>query len=145
MVFFTLKDHCPEVRQRRVASCPEHLSGHEGTVSFSVGTIDGEVVEPVSDRDFDLALHLLFENKAAIAAYQKRARHQRFIEEGKWRSGKEFLNRGGSSRWASGVRTRGGPAAGRCWRRRRGHSPWALPPWVAWPTQAMCPRPRPAR
>lgn len=83
MVFFTLKDHCPEARQRLVASCHEHLSGHEGTVSFSVGTIAEDVVEPVSDRDFDVALHLLFENKAAIAADQKSARHQKFIEENK--------------------------------------------------------------
>jgi quinol monooxygenase YgiN len=83
MVFFTLKDHGPEARRRLVAACHEHLSGHEGTVSFSVGTIAEDVVEPVSDRDFDVALHLLFENKAAIAAYQKSARHQKFIEENK--------------------------------------------------------------
>ena len=141
MVFFTLKDHCPEARRRLVAACHEHLSGHEGTVSFSVGTIAEDVVEPVSDRDFDVALHLLFENKAAIAAYQKSAAPpeihrgeqgdvvqgpglrlvpgpvvamsprpgpprdgpgsplwRRVDRRGKRRSGKDFLNRGGSSR-----------------------------------------------
>jgi hypothetical protein len=38
-------------------------------------------MEPVSDRGFVVALHLLFENRAAIAAYRKGVRHQGFIEE----------------------------------------------------------------
>ena len=92
--FITLQDRCPEARQKLVASCHEHLAGHEGTVSFSVGTIaDAEdIVELVSDRDFDVALRLFFENRAAIAADQKSARHQKFIEENKamWSRGRVF-------------------------------------------------------
>src|SRR5215468_9879806 len=65
MVFFTLKDHSKEAREKFVAVCEKYLSQHEGTVYFSVGTIAEDVVEPVSDRDFDVALHLVFENKAA--------------------------------------------------------------------------------
>ncbi len=62
MGFITLKDRCPEARQKLVASCHEHLTGHEGTVSFSVGTIADavDVLELISDRDFDVALHLFF-------------------------------------------------------------------------------------
>ncbi len=83
VVFFTLKDRSSEARQKLIAACLEDLTGHEGTVSFSVGTIAEDVVEPVSDRDFDVALHLMFENKEANATYQKSRRHQKFLEENK--------------------------------------------------------------
>jgi Stress responsive A/B Barrel Domain len=81
MVFFTLKDHSQQARQTLVASCHKYLSGHEGTVSFSVGTIAEDVVEPVSDRDFDVALHLVFQDKAAGGKYLKDPRHLKFVEE----------------------------------------------------------------
>src|SRR5215213_7085967 len=70
VVVFTLKDHSREAREKFVASCKKYLAGHEGTVSFSVGTIAEDVKEPVSDRDFDVAVHLVFRDKAAGAAYQ---------------------------------------------------------------------------
>ena len=81
MVFFTLKDRSEAARQKLVASCKTHLTGHEGTVSFSVGTIAEDVVEPVSVRDFDVALHLVFASKAAADAYHKSPRHSQFVAE----------------------------------------------------------------
>jgi hypothetical protein len=82
MVFFTLKDHSKEARAKFVASCHEYLSGHEGTVSFSVGVIAEDVEEPgVSVRDFDVALHLVFESKDAGKRYQESPRHQKFVAE----------------------------------------------------------------
>jgi hypothetical protein len=83
MVFFTLKDNSKEARDKLVVSCHKNLSGHEGVVSFSVGTIAEDVVEPVSVRDFDVALHLVFEDKAAEAKYLKDPRHQKFVDENK--------------------------------------------------------------
>ena len=89
MVFFALKDHSPEARAKFVESCHKYLSGHEGTVYYSVGVIADDVVEPgVSVRDFDVALHLVFENKAAGAAYLKAPRHLQFVEENKPHFGK---------------------------------------------------------
>lgn len=82
MVFFTLKDHSEAAVKRFVAACHKYLSEHEGTVSFSVGTIAHDVVEPkVSVRDFDVALHLVFENKEAGAKYLVAPRHLKFVEE----------------------------------------------------------------
>jgi hypothetical protein len=81
MVFFTLKDHSPEARQTLVSSCQKYLSDHEGTVYFSVGTIAEDVVEPVSDRDFDVALHVVFRDKAAKNQYLTDPRHLKFVEE----------------------------------------------------------------
>ena len=63
MVFFTLKDHSKEARDAFVASCQKYLADHEGTASFSVGVIAEDVVEPVSVRDFDVALHVVGEKE----------------------------------------------------------------------------------
>jgi hypothetical protein len=83
MVFFALKDHSKESRERFLASCEKYLSGHEGTVYFSVGTIaeDKDVQEPVSVNEFDVALHVVFENKAAKARYLESERHKQFVDE----------------------------------------------------------------
>lgn len=81
MVFFTLKDHSQASREAFVASCHKYLQGHAGTVHYSVGIIAADVEEPVSVRDFDVALHLIFESKEAEARYLKDPRHQQFVEE----------------------------------------------------------------
>ena len=83
MVFFALKDHSKDSRERFIASCDQYLSNHEGTVYYSVGTIaeDKDVEEPVSVKDFDVALHVVFENKAAKAKYLASERHKQFVDE----------------------------------------------------------------
>ena len=83
MVFFALKDHSKESRERFIASSEKYLADHEGTVYFSVGTIaeDKDVEEPVSVKDFDVALHVVFENKAAKAKYLASERHKQFVDE----------------------------------------------------------------
>ncbi len=83
MVFFTLKDRSKEAREAFVASCQKYLADHEGTASFSVGVIAEDVVEPVSVRDFDVALHVVFEDKAARDKYLEHARHTQFVQENK--------------------------------------------------------------
>ncbi len=83
-VFFTLKDRSEAARERFVASCQKYLTGHEGTVSFSLGTIAQDVEEPgVSVRDFDVALLVVFESKEAEAKYLVAPRHVKFVEENK--------------------------------------------------------------
>ena len=83
MVFFSLKDHSKEARDAFVASCEKYLTGHEGTASFSVGVIAEDVEEPVSVRDFDVALHVVFEDKAARDKYLEHPRHTQFVQENK--------------------------------------------------------------
>ncbi len=83
MVFFALKDHSKASRDQFLASCEKYLSNHEGTVYFSVGEIaeDKDVQEPVSVKDFDVALHVVFENKQAKAKYLESDRHKKFVDE----------------------------------------------------------------
>ncbi len=81
MVFFELKDSSRAAQDALVAACEKHLSGHDGTVYFSAGTIAEEFTREVNDRAFQVALHVVFKDKAAHDAYQKHARHLKFIEE----------------------------------------------------------------
>ena len=83
MVFFTLKDRSKESREKFVASCDKYLTNHEGAEFYAVGTIAEDVVEPVSERDWDVALHVVFATKAAEAKYLKHPRHTQFVEENK--------------------------------------------------------------
>ncbi len=80
-VMFTLKDRSPAGRDNFVGSCEKYLAGHRGTVSFAVGTIAEDVTEPASDREFDVALLVVFEDKGKLAEYLKSERHAQFVAE----------------------------------------------------------------
>ena len=58
MVYFKLKDSSGANRAKLAASCKLFLTGHEGTVSFAVGTLAGDLNGPFNDHDFDIALHM---------------------------------------------------------------------------------------
>ena len=85
-VFFTLKDSTPAARRALVDACHKYLAGHEGTVHFSAGAIADDLARDVNDREFDVALHLVFKDKAAHDTYQTHPRHLKFISEneGNW-------------------------------------------------------------
>ncbi len=92
MVFFTLKDNSPQAKQQLVDACVKYLSGHEGTLYFSAGTRVEELDRAVNDKGFDVALHLVFKDKAAHDKYQTHPRHLKFIEENKhnWKQVRVF-------------------------------------------------------
>ena len=79
-VFFTLAEDSTEHREQLISACEKYLSGHEGTLYFSVGPIAEELQREVNDRDFDVALHLVFDSKAAQDRYPEHPRHLEFIE-----------------------------------------------------------------
>ncbi|GIW86900.1 MAG: stress responsive protein [Isosphaeraceae bacterium] len=82
MVFFGLKDRSPQARAAFVQSCQKYLGDHPGTLYFSVGTIAEDVDEgAVSVKDFDVALHLVFDSKASKENYLKDPRHDAFVAE----------------------------------------------------------------
>jgi heme-degrading monooxygenase HmoA len=94
-VYFALKDSSPETRAALVAACEKYLSGHDGTVSFAAGTRAREMTRDVNDVEFDVSLHIYFEDEAAHAAYQKHPRHQEFIAEmnANWKAVRVFDSR----------------------------------------------------
>src|SRR5262249_3659536 len=71
MVYFQLKDNSPEAKQKLVEACKKYLDKHEGTVYFSVGVRGEDFNREVNDREWDVALHLVFKNKAAHDKYQE--------------------------------------------------------------------------
>jgi hypothetical protein len=92
MVFFALKDNSPEARAKLVAACDKLLAGHDGTVYYSAGTRAEEFKREVNDQDYDVALHLVFKDKAAHDKYQDHERHKQFIAENKenWKKVRVF-------------------------------------------------------
>jgi hypothetical protein len=92
MVYFSLKDNSPEATEKLVNACKKYLSKHEGEVFFAAGTLAKELKRPVNDLDFDVALHIVFQNREAQDKYQVAARHEQFIQENKenWKKVRVF-------------------------------------------------------
>lgn len=92
MVYFKLKESTPEAREKLVAACDKYLADHEGVLFYSAGPVSDELKNPFGDRDWDVALHLVFENKAAHDKYDAHPDHKKFIEENKdaWAKVKVF-------------------------------------------------------
>ena len=91
-VYFTLKDNSGDARQKLVDACKKYLSKHPGEVFFAVGTLAEDLKRPVNDRDFDVALHIVFKSREAHDKYQESERHQQFIKENKdnWKKVRVF-------------------------------------------------------
>jgi stress responsive alpha/beta barrel protein len=91
-VYFSLNDHSADARKKLVDACKKYLSKHPGEVVFTVGVLAEDLNRPVNDRDFDVALHILFKDKAAHDQYQEAERHKKFLEENKdaWKKVRVF-------------------------------------------------------
>lgn len=83
MVYFTLKEKTPQSLQAMIDACKKYLTGHPGTVFFGVGTLVADLTRPVNDREFDIALQVIFDSRESHDAYQEHPRHIQFIEENK--------------------------------------------------------------
>jgi hypothetical protein len=92
IVYFTLRERSDSAIDALVAACRRYLSDHPGVLYFGVGKLAGEFTREVNVRDFDVALHVVFENKAAHDRYQADERHLAFIAENKpnWASVRVF-------------------------------------------------------
>jgi Stress responsive A/B Barrel Domain len=91
-VYFALKDNSPGAVRTMLEACRKYLRGHPGEVFFAVGTLATELKRPVNDREFDVALHIVFVNQAAHDRYQEDPRHVQFIQEnqGNWKKVRVF-------------------------------------------------------
>lgn len=83
MVYFKLKDGSPAARQKLVAACDKYLAAHDGVVFYSAGPIAADFKRDVNVTDWDVALHLVFADKAAHDRYQDHPDHLKFIAENK--------------------------------------------------------------
>lgn len=83
MVYFKLKDGTPEAKAKLVAACNKYLANHDGVVFYSAGVIGDSFKRDVNDRDWDVALHVVFADKASHDKYQDHPEHLKFIAENK--------------------------------------------------------------
>jgi hypothetical protein len=91
-VYFSLKDNSKTAKEKLVAACKKYLSKHPGEVFFAAGVVAAGLDRPVNDRDFDVALHIVFADRKAHDQYQDAARHKQFIDEHKdnWKKVRVF-------------------------------------------------------
>jgi hypothetical protein len=91
-VYFSLKDNSPIARQRLIAACNKYLTKHPGTVFFATGVLADALRREVNDRDFDVGLHIVFNDQAAHDRYQDAPAHLQFIAENKdnWKKVRVF-------------------------------------------------------
>jgi hypothetical protein len=91
-VFFSLNDRSDAAVRKMLDACRNYLSSHPGTLFFACGTPNEELTRPVNDRDFDVALHIVFESIEAHDAYQDAPLHHQFISENKpnWKQVRVF-------------------------------------------------------
>ena len=83
MVYFKLKDGSAAGRQKMVDACDRYLSKHDGVVFYAAGPIAADFKRDVNVTEWDVALHLVFADKAAHDRYQDHPDHVKFIAENK--------------------------------------------------------------
>lgn len=92
MVYFTLHDNSDAAKDQLIAACHKYLKGHPGTTFYAAGPRVSDLVREVNDQSFDVALQMVFENRAAHDTYQTSQRHVQFISEnkGNWKQARVF-------------------------------------------------------
>lgn len=93
-VYFTLKDGTPENIEKLTAACFRYLKDHPGVVYFGAGPLVPDLQRPVNDRDFHVALCVVFQSRKDHDAYQTAPDHLKFIDENKptWEKVRVFDN-----------------------------------------------------
>ena len=91
-VLFTLKENTPDNKKKLVEACHKYLKGHPGEAFYSAGVLCEDLKREVNDLGFDVALHIVFKDKAAHDKYQDAPRHLEFIDKNKalWKSVRVF-------------------------------------------------------
>lgn len=91
-VYFTLAESTPANREKLVAACRKYLVNHPGVVYFACGTLVPDLERDLNVRDWDVGLHIIFENRAAHDRYQPAPDHLKFIEENRssWKQVRVF-------------------------------------------------------
>ena len=81
-----------QAKKKLVDACYKYLKDHDGVLYFSAGVRAEDVKEKVSAADWDVGLHIVFKDKAALAKYGPHPAHQKFIAENKenWKGVKVY-------------------------------------------------------
>jgi len=77
-VFFSLKDNSPETKKAMVDDSHKYLAPIPGIVFYAAGVVS-DVERDVVDRDYDVALHVVFNDKAAMEKYLAHPSHLEYV------------------------------------------------------------------
>lgn len=91
-VYFSLHKNGAAEKKQFVNICKKYLTDHPGSLYFACGERAPEFVRDVNDKDHDVALLIVFEDKASHDRYAVSPRHVQFIDENKhlWRQVRVF-------------------------------------------------------
>ncbi|MBN1853623.1 MAG: Dabb family protein [Pirellulales bacterium] len=91
-VYFTLKDNSDESKEKLLEGCKKYLADHPGVIWFDAGILAEELQRDVNDQGFDIALHLVFKDKASHDRYMTAEKHLKFMREfsESWKSVRVF-------------------------------------------------------
>ena len=90
-VYFSLKDHSQAAKESLVQDSHRYLSPIPGIVFYAAGTLS-DADRDVNDRDFDVALHVVFKDKAAMLKYLDHPQHLEYVNKHKpnWKKVRVF-------------------------------------------------------
>ena len=90
-VFFSLEDSSAPAKKALVEDCHKYLAPIKGIVFYAAGVV-ADLKRPVNDRDYDVALHIVFENRAALDKYMVAPKHLALIKKHKanWKKVRVF-------------------------------------------------------
>ena len=90
-VYFTLKDNSEAAKKAVVDDGHSLLAPLPGILFYAAGTVS-DVQRDVIDKDYDVALHCVFESKAAMEKYLVAPKHLEFVAKHKanWKKVRVF-------------------------------------------------------
>lgn len=80
-VFFSLNDNSPADKQELIDDCHKLLAPIPGILFYAAGRLADDLDRDVNDREFDVALHVVFQDRAAHDAYSVHDSHQEFVQK----------------------------------------------------------------
>src|SRR5262249_36554621 len=80
-LYFSLNDPSDENKAKLIDASTKYLSQHSGIVFFAVGTRDEKLSGGFNDKNYDVALHMVFNGREALSKYAKTNDHQQFVKE----------------------------------------------------------------
>jgi len=96
-VYFSLHDNSETAQENLVSEIKKYLAKHDGIDYFFAGRRQVSCQRSVNDLDFDVALNIVFTDKAAHDAYQTAPLHNEFVERNQstWKQVRVFDSFGG--------------------------------------------------
>jgi len=90
-VYFILNDNSDATIQAMVEDCHRYLAHLPGVVFYAAGTCS-DVERSVSDREYDVALHVVVKDRASLDAYMTAPKHVEFMNKhgGNWKDIRVF-------------------------------------------------------